>query len=351
VGLLSVVLLFMHVFAPPKPPGPIPPPPNPNAYPELLSAAALVTRLSPEMLVRDDPTERAAYVAANRPALQAIILALSKPCKAPPDSMNVAKRRAGVITVHALMEAARLLSQACRAAEEAGNWNEALEAANAALKLSRVAPAHGTFIDHLKATGFERSATDMLGRRMTLLSPEQCRQALAALREHEQSRPDYGKLAEWDAYYTRWMHRDLANFRSTTGIEWREFIAVHNPFSSYWTEQAKQAKEVGSVLNQQAAKARLLQVSLALRLFESENGSPPRELRELVPKFLPELPLDPFAKALPCYRLNGTNWLLYSLGPDEVDNRGIPMTWPSPISGVPSGDIVISNSVALPSRP
>lgn len=346
---LSLVALLLHIFAPPKPPGPIPPPPKPNAFPELLYAAALITGAKPD-LNKDDPAERAAYVAANLPALRAVLLALSRPCEGPPDMMNIARRRTPSGENTALKEIAHLLSQARRAAEEANNWNEALETAEALLKLSRVVPVHGTFIDHLQATAFERIATDTLGRQVASLSPTHCRQAITALREHDRLRPDYGRLAEWDAYYTRWMHRDLDNFRGTAGIEWKEFIAAHNPFSTYWAEQAKQAEEVVSVLNRQTAIARLLQVSLALRLFELENGSPPRELGKLVPHFLPELPTDPFGNAPPRYGLKGTNWLLYSVGPDRVDNRGVPIPWPLPSSGVPSGDIVISNSVTLPLR-
>jgi hypothetical protein len=347
--VLSLVALLLHLFAPPKPPGPIPSPPRPNAFPELLAAAVLIIGAQPDP-IKDDPAERAAYVAANLPALRAVRLAISKPCEGPPDMMNFAKRRTRSGEGPALFKIEHLLRQARRAAEEANNWNEALETAEALLKLSRVVPAHGTFLDHLKATAFERSATDMLGRRAAFLSPAHCRQAITALREHDRMRPDYGRLAEWDAYYTRWMHRDLDNFRGTVGIEWKDFIAAYNPFSTYWTEQAKQSEEIVSLLNRQKAVARLLQVSLALRLFELENGSPPSALDILVPHLLPELPADPFGNTPPRYRLTGTNWLLYSVGPDRVDNRGVPIPWPLPSSGVPSGDIVISNSVALPLR-
>ncbi len=88
----SLVTLLLHLFAPPKPPGPIPSPPKSNAFPELLSAAALITGAVPD-LIKDDPAERAAYVAANLPAVRAVLLALSKPCEGPPDMMNIAKRR------------------------------------------------------------------------------------------------------------------------------------------------------------------------------------------------------------------------------------------------------------------
>ncbi len=347
--LLALSALLLHLFAPPKPPGPIPSPPAPNAFPELISAATLITGTKPDV-IKNDPVERAAYVAANLTALRAVLLALTMPCEGPPDMMNIAKRRIPLGEGPALFEIAHLLRQACRAAEEASNWNDALAAAEAQLQLSRVVPSHGTFIDHLKATAFERVATDMFGRQAASLTAAQCRQAIIALRQHDQLRADYERLAEWDKYYTCWMHRDLNNFRGTAGIEWKDFIAAHNPFSAYWTEHAKQSEEIVSVLNRQKAVARLLQVSLAVRLFELESGSLPRELGNLVPQFLPELPADPFGNTPLRYSLNGTNWLLYSVGPDRVDNRGVPSPSPPPSSGVPTGDIVISNSIVLPPR-
>lgn len=79
----------------------------------------------------------------------------------------------------------------------------------------------------------------------------------------------------------------------------------------------------------------LLSVTLALHAWRLENGSYPASLSELVPEYLKWLPRDPFAlKGTFRYRAKGSRYLLYSLGPDSVDNSG---TW---ISGRIKGDIV-----------
>ncbi|MFA0747150.1 MAG: hypothetical protein EORIYHIE_001019, partial [Candidatus Fervidibacter sp.] len=42
------------------------------------------------------------------------------------------------------------------------------------------------------------------------------------------------------------------------------------------------------------ALQRLGQVAVALRLYRHEHGRYPETLEELVPKYLPSLPIDPF---------------------------------------------------------
>ena len=69
----------------------------------------------------------------------------------------------------------------------------------------------------------------------------------------------------------------------------------------------------------------LLQTDLAIRLFQHEFGYLPESLDELVPEFLPALPLDPYAKpAQPLkYRLEDYDFVLYSVGYGNEDNGGV----------------------------
>jgi hypothetical protein len=66
-------------------------------------------------------------------------------------------------------------------------------------------------------------------------------------------------------------------------------------------------------------------VELTLRCYLSEQGHAPTHLTELIPKYLQRVPLDPFSNSSLVYRSQGTNWLLYSLGPDGVDDGGKPI--------------------------
>jgi hypothetical protein len=73
------------------------------------------------------------------------------------------------------------------------------------------------------------------------------------------------------------------------------------------------------------ARLRLLTVELALQCYRSEQGQPPGRLDLLVPRYLHQVPSDPFSGRPLVYRPQGTNWLLYSIGPDRVDDGGKPM--------------------------
>jgi hypothetical protein len=69
---------------------------------------------------------------------------------------------------------------------------------------------------------------------------------------------------------------------------------------------------------------RLLQTDLAIRLYQQDHGALPINLDQLVPQYLAELPPDPFSTSnLPlCYRIDGDDFALYSVGNDGVDNGG-----------------------------
>jgi hypothetical protein len=75
-----------------------------------------------------------------------------------------------------------------------------------------------------------------------------------------------------------------------------------------------------------AAQNALLTVMLALRAYDAEHRQYPTTLNALVPKYLTQIPADPFAQSsLLHYRLTGKSYLLYSVGSDGQDNGGAPL--------------------------
>ena len=70
------------------------------------------------------------------------------------------------------------------------------------------------------------------------------------------------------------------------------------------------------------ARERLLAAELALRCYQSEQGHPPARMGELATDYHSRVPEDPFSGQPLVYRAQGTNWLLYSVGPDGVDDGG-----------------------------
>lgn len=71
------------------------------------------------------------------------------------------------------------------------------------------------------------------------------------------------------------------------------------------------------------ATARLNLVGAAMAVFRAEQGRWPEAPEELVPEYLEELPNDPFADAPLRYVKDGGGFVLYSVGPNLVDEQGV----------------------------
>ena len=72
-----------------------------------------------------------------------------------------------------------------------------------------------------------------------------------------------------------------------------------------------------------SAKFRLMCTELALRAYRLQTGEYPSSLADLVPSYLPEIPLDPYAPEIPLrYRSTNTGYDCYSVGPDGTDDGG-----------------------------
>jgi hypothetical protein len=88
------------------------------------------------------------------------------------------------------------------------------------------------------------------------------------------------------------------------------------------------------------AKFALLKTEVALRRYRFANGKYPNSLTELKPKYLSSETIDPFGRGKQlCYKpLNGgKDFLLYSIGPNLVDDKGTPGKRKG---GFKTGDIV-----------
>jgi tetratricopeptide (TPR) repeat protein len=83
------------------------------------------------------------------------------------------------------------------------------------------------------------------------------------------------------------------------------------------------------------ALQRLGQVAVALRLYRHEHGRYPETLEELVPKYLPSLPVDPFDGKPLRYKRLAKGFKVWSVGWDMKDDGGV---WRTPKHE--KGDIV-----------
>lgn len=79
---------------------------------------------------------------------------------------------------------------------------------------------------------------------------------------------------------------------------------------------------------------RLLAVALALHVFRAEHGAYPENLQALCPRYLKQVPADPFQpKSALHYGPLRKDYLLYSIGPDGVDQFGFAIWQGVPVPG------------------
>jgi ABC-type transport system involved in multi-copper enzyme maturation permease subunit len=84
--------------------------------------------------------------------------------------------------------------------------------------------------------------------------------------------------------------------------------------------------------------ARVMQLKLALRWYQADNGKPAETLEELVPKYLPSIPLDPYGGEPFHYRLSRGEVIVFPVGANTTPPSGGP-----PPRKIPPGQGVLSS--------
>lgn len=70
------------------------------------------------------------------------------------------------------------------------------------------------------------------------------------------------------------------------------------------------------------ASARAAQTAAAIERYRLAHGQLPNALPALLPEFLSQAPEDPFQKSALTYRVRPTGYVVYSVGPNRIDDRG-----------------------------
>ena len=88
------------------------------------------------------------------------------------------------------------------------------------------------------------------------------------------------------------------------------------------------------------AQVNICRVALGLKLFKQKNGAYPDALDKLAPEFIENIPVDPFTGKALIYRKVEAGFILYSLGPNQQDDNGIPRPTGKKAAGTEPYDIV-----------
>jgi hypothetical protein len=307
VILSPMVLLVLVLVLLASGPSSLPPLPNPNGYDDLIKASAAAVGNA-----GDYPTlsreSLAGLVSTNAEALRLLRRGLTNQCLMPMDSALT--NTAGMADQMACMKRlVQLLAAEGRLRELDGQPADAARSYTDAIRFGNELSRGGVLITYLTGLACEAVGGQPLAKVVPKLSPEQARVVLTALEGVDADRVTLADVLRNERYWVQ--------HQNGTRLKFNPIIEAMN----WWgMRQLKERAETrrGRIV----AHERLLAVELALRCYRSEQGRAPARLDDLVTNYLARAPEDPFTGKLMIYRPQGTNWLMYSVGPDGVDNGG-----------------------------
>jgi len=321
--LALVVIMVMAVLVltlgrtPPRPPLP-----NPNGYDDFVKAGAAVPGSVHDFQTLD-PAGLRDLVSTNAEPLRLLRVGLTRQCLMPMDPFltNFAGRGSEWPDMKKLVQ---LLAAEGRLREIDNRPTDAARSYTDAMRLGNEMSRGGFLIARLVGIACESIGCHALASLMPKLGREDAHTVLAELERLDVGRVTWAEVRHNEQYFCS--HENGGHFNPVLGaIDW-------------W--QSRQAMEDFERRHRTIiARERLLAAELALRCYQAEQGHPPARLDDLLTNYLSRVPQDPFSGRPMIYRPQGTNWLLYSVGPDGVDDGGRPAG--RTVSGtVPSGDVL-----------
>jgi hypothetical protein len=295
--------------------------PNPNGYDDLLHAGQAVTGNiddAPDL----DQEKLHALVATNAEALRLLRVGLSRRCVVPTEALiaNFANVSGDLIGLKSL---AMVLSAEGRLAEIENRSADAAQSYVDAIRLGNEMSHGGLMMNRLVGIACEGIGSIHLVKLLPKLNCEQVRPLIAELEKIDDTTVQWREVIQNENRFAR---AQLGNYPNPIKL-----------VSDLW--QARDMRRASAERHDlAAAHLRLLIVELALRAYRCDEGKGPGSLTQLLPKYFQSLPIDPFSGNPLVYRPTGTNWVLYSLGPDRVDDGG------KPLGKIISGDYLIGGS-------
>ena len=319
--LLLVVLAIVWPIVFTAPPV-IPPLPNPNGYDDFLKATAVLNGdLGNASTLNHDGVQ--ALISTNTESLRLIRLGLSRRCSLPADSA-MANVSGMLVDLQNLKSLARLLIEEGRLAEMDNRNADASRSYVDTIQFGNELSRGGFIINRLVGIACQAMGTSALSKLVPKLKPAEAHPVVIQLEQLDRTEISWDEIARNEKRFAR--HQLGKGFNPITWVMTR--------WTTWRSIQRAEMRQQRLV-----AHLRLLSTELAVRCYQSEQGRAPAALTQLVPKYLQQVPLDPFTGRPLVYRPQGANWLLYSVGEDGSDDGGKPVARSAP-GGVAKGDIL-----------
>ena len=279
--------------------------PNPNGYDDFLKAAALLTGDigNASTLGHDDLR---ALVSTNAESLRLLRLGLTRDCSVPTDSAMT--NISGVLGDLAhLKSLVRLLSEEGRLAEMETRYADAAHSYLDAIRFGNEISRGGFIIHRLVGIACEAIGDTPLGKLAPKLTSGEARPVIAELEKIDRAGVTWAEVRQNEERFAQYQLSKNFNPFAWAMARWQSWRSVRQSEMRH---------------NRVVAHVRLLTAELAVRCYQSEQGSAPSGLEQLVPKYLQRVPLDPFSGGALIYRPQGTNWVLFSVGEGGLSDGG-----------------------------
>jgi len=218
---------------------------------------------------------------------------------------------------------AHLLTDEGQLAEIENRYADAAQSYLDTIRLGNEMSRGGFIIVRLVGSGCEALGCSPLAKLVPKLRPDEASPVITALEKTDAARVTWDEVRRNE---NRFVYNQLrTGFNPITWVTTRW---------QHWQGIQRAAVRHKRII----AHERLLYAELAVRCYQTEQGRSPTGLEQLVPKYLQRVPLDPFSGRPMNYRSQGTNWLLYSVGEDSVDDGGRPVGR-SGLGIVPKGNL------------
>ena len=286
---------------------PLPPLPNPNGYDDIVKAGCMVS--GDAIAARELPLEELrALITTNAEALQLLRVGLSRTCAVPLEA--ALSTNTFILQLGTTKQLALLLAVEGRLAELENRLGDAARSYVDIIHLGNETSRGGFLIHRLVGIACEAIGYSHLVKVAPQLNREQSMSLRAELEKVDEQAVTWSKVIQGEKVFVRHELRQTFNpIRHVVG----------------WWQNRQHIKRTEAKHNLVVARRRLLTTELALRCFQAEEGHPPERTEQLLLKYLQRVSTDPFSGQPLIYRVQGTNWLLYSVGPDGADDGGKPV--------------------------
>lgn len=306
--------------------------PNPNGRDDLIAAGqiAATTQFDGTLNIETASAQQLILELKKcEKAFELVTAGLQKQCIVPVDYS------AGLLPMEEMMASraiGRALSARGKLAELENRFSDAADSYRDAIDFGYNIRRGGLLIDGMIGTACSHNGSAPLYFIRAKLPANQINQLINKLIQLDASEEPYTEYEErdriWGQRATGW-HGHLSQILSEIFDTTRDFVLFDSD-------------DIPLAFATHTATIRLLICELALAQFHKDHSRWPASLDELVPKYLPSIPVDPYtADNTPLrYRPTNDGYVIYSVGPNRTDDGGTTPEDSEGLMGVPkSGDL------------